>query len=96
MITACGEAATNAIEHAGGGGRTPFELSAALEGRMIEIAVRDFGAWRPPRDGDQGRGLELMRALMDEVEVTPSSSGTTVRLSRKLDASVSEGNGGPA
>ena len=96
VITACGEAATNAIEHAGGGGRTPFELSAALEGRMIEIAVRDFGAWRPPRDGDQGRGLELMRALMDEVEVTPSSSGTTVRLSRKLDASVSEGNGGPA
>ena len=33
-----------------------------------------------PREGDQGRGLSLMRALMDTVEVTPTPEGTTVRL----------------
>ncbi len=29
-----------------------------------------------------GRGLEMIRALMDEVEVSPGPDGTTVRLHR--------------
>jgi anti-sigma regulatory factor (Ser/Thr protein kinase) len=52
--------------------------------------VRDFGAWRPPRHGDQGRGLGLMRALMDKVEVTPSPEGTTVLLRRALNSDMSD------
>ena len=47
--------------------------------------MRDYGAWRPPREDDQGRGLLLMRALMDDVEVTPIPEGTTVRLRRTLN-----------
>ncbi len=91
VITACGEAATNAIEHAGAG--NPFEISGRVEGRTVEIVVRDFGAWRAPREGDRGRGISLMRALMDSVEVVPTSEGTTVRLERTLlDANV---NGDP-
>ncbi len=82
VVTACGEAATNAIEHAGVG--TPFEVSGEVEGRRVEIAVRDQGAWRAPRDGDRGRGLSLMRALMDTVDVMPTPEGTTVRLERTL------------
>ena len=85
ITTACGEAATNAIEHAGTGGGSPFEVAGRLEGREVDITVRDYGAWRPPRDGDQGRGLSLMRALMDSVDVTPSAEGTTVRLKRTLN-----------
>jgi len=85
ITTACGEAATNAIEHAGAGGDTPFELDGRLDGREVVIRVRDFGAWRAPREGDQGRGLSLMRALMDTVEVTPSREGTTVLLRRTLN-----------
>ena len=46
--------------------------------------MRDYGAWRAPREGDRGRGLSLMQALMDTVEVTPTPEGTTVRLRRTL------------
>jgi PAS domain S-box-containing protein len=89
VITACGEAATNAIEHAGAG--EPFEISGELDGRDVRIEVRDFGAWRSPREGDRGRGLSLMRALMDTVDVVPSPEGTTVRMERTLRGS--NGNG---
>ena len=62
-MTACGEAATNAIEHAGRRRRCPFEVAgAASTAQRVEIAVRDRGAWRSPREGDHGRGLSLMRA----------------------------------
>jgi serine phosphatase RsbU (regulator of sigma subunit)/anti-sigma regulatory factor (Ser/Thr protein kinase) len=84
VVTACGEAATNAIEHAGAGGSAPFEISGQAEGREVRLTIRDEGAWRAPRQGDQGRGLSLMRALMDTVEVTPTPEGTTVRLTRRL------------
>jgi PAS domain S-box-containing protein len=88
ITTACGEAATNAIEHSGASGGTPFEIGGNLEGREIDIVVRDHGAWRAPRDGDQGRGLSLMRALMDSVDVEPGPDGTTVRLRRTLNGEV--------
>jgi anti-sigma regulatory factor (Ser/Thr protein kinase) len=86
IITACGEAATNAIEHSGVAVDARFELSGRIAGGQVELSVRDEGRWRPPREGDQGRGLSLMRALMDTVEVAPSPEGTTVRLRRRLDS----------
>jgi anti-sigma regulatory factor (Ser/Thr protein kinase) len=90
ITTACGEAATNAIEHAGMSGDTRFEVSGSREGRAVEIAVRDRGSWREERAGDHGRGLDLMRTLMDTVAVEPGPAGTTVSLRRRLG-----GNGGP-
>jgi anti-sigma regulatory factor (Ser/Thr protein kinase) len=85
ITTACGEAATNAIEHAGAGGDTPFEVEGRLEGDQVAVLIRDRGVWRPPRGDDQGRGLSLMRALMDSVEVMPGPEGTTVLLRRRLN-----------
>jgi anti-sigma regulatory factor (Ser/Thr protein kinase) len=85
ITTATGEAAANAIEHSGGLPSTPFEVAGRLSGREVELAVRDYGAWRPQREDDQGRGLQLMRALMDDVEVVPTPEGTTVRLRRTLN-----------
>jgi PAS domain S-box-containing protein len=85
ITTACGEAATNAIEHAGSSSGTPFEVVGRLEGREIDIIVRDFGAWRAPRSDDQGRGLSLIEALMDSVEVSPTPEGTSVRMRRTLN-----------
>jgi anti-sigma regulatory factor (Ser/Thr protein kinase) len=84
IVTACGEAATNAIEHAGAAGDLPFAVGASLDGRRVELSVSDHGAWRSPREGDRGRGLSLMRALMDSVEVSPGPDGTRVRLQRDL------------
>jgi anti-sigma regulatory factor (Ser/Thr protein kinase) len=85
ITTACGEAATNAIEHAGSGGGAPFEVTGTVAEGEVDITVRDYGAWRAPRDGDQGRGLSLMRALMDSVDVDPGQEGTSVRLRRRLN-----------
>ena len=93
ITTACGEAATNAIEHAGSAGDVPFEVSGRARGREVEVTVRDHGAWRDPREGDQGRGLSLIRALMDTVDVEPRPDGTTVRLRRVL--AENGGQGGP-
>ena len=90
ITTACGEAATNAIEHAGMSGDGRFEVSGNRNGGEVEIAVRDQGSWRDERPGDHGRGLDLMRTLMDTVAVEPSPEGTTVSLRRTLG-----GNGGP-
>ena len=78
------EAATNAIEHSGASGSSALELSGRLEGRMVELSLRDRGAWRTPREGERGRGMALMRGLMDRVEVTATPQGTTVRMSRTL------------
>ena len=88
IITACGEAATNAVEHAGGPtGR--FEVSGKRDSASVEIEVRDHGSWRESRPGDQGRGLDLMRTLMDTVAVDSAPEGTTVSLRRRI------GRGGP-
>jgi len=84
ITTACGEAATNAIEHAGTTNGSRFEVWGRREGPVIEIAVRDHGSWRSERDDDHGRGLDLMRTLMDTVSVEPGEQGTTVSLRRRL------------
>jgi len=59
--------------------------SRRLEG-AIELRVRDFGSWRAPRTGSQGRGLGLIEALMDEVEIDRGPAGTIVRMRRKITA----------
>jgi PAS domain S-box-containing protein len=93
IVTACGEAATNAIEHAGAHSGTPFEVAGLYADGVVDIAVRDYGAWRAPRVGDQGRGLALMRALMGDVDVRPTPDGTTVRLRRTLQGATNGDRG---
>jgi anti-anti-sigma factor len=52
---------------------------------VLTIVVRDEGSWRPPnRDpGDRGRGLLIMRQLVDRV-LLKGQDGTTVTLSVQL------------
>lgn len=83
ILTAAGEAAANAIEHGSNG--EPFEVAGTLDGPEVCIRVTDYGGWReksPDRGG--GRGLVLMRELMDRVEVDRAEGGTTVRMTRRL------------
>ena len=84
ITTACGEAATNAIEHAGTANGAALRGLGPARRPEVEMAVRDHGSWRSEREDDQGRGLELMRTLMDTVAVEPSEDGTTVSLRRRL------------
>ena len=82
---ACSEACANAIEHAYAPGPAAIEVTATVtEDPQVLISVRDFGTWRPPRGSHRGRGMVLMKGLMDAVDVDKGDDGTTVRLARRL------------
>jgi len=87
VMVAVGEACANAAEHAYRGTVPgPMHLRAAVDvDGMLTVTVRDEGSWRPPdRDpGDRGRGLLIMRQLVDGV-VLEEQGGTTVTLSVRL------------
>ena len=85
ILVACGEACANAVAHAHPAlSDSSFEVLAEVEGVDVEIAIRDTGRWRTPGDAARGRGLSVMRELMEAVEIEPSEQGTTVRLRRRL------------
>jgi serine phosphatase RsbU (regulator of sigma subunit)/anti-sigma regulatory factor (Ser/Thr protein kinase) len=84
LTLATSEAAANALEHAYGPGSATFEVDAEEDGGDIRITVRDRGSWRPPKESDRGRGLMLMHALVETVDVETSERGTEVVLRRKL------------
>jgi GAF domain-containing protein/anti-sigma regulatory factor (Ser/Thr protein kinase) len=84
IVVACQEACANAVEHAYGPGHAHFEVDASRRESRIRVTVRDQGRWRPPRGTHRGRGLPLMQALMDTVEVEHGSEGTVVVLERTL------------
>ena len=46
--------------------------------------MADEGTWREQRASDRGRGLDLIRALMDSIEVQPGEDGTTVEMRKRL------------
>jgi anti-sigma regulatory factor (Ser/Thr protein kinase) len=52
------------------------------------LIVRDSGRWSEVRARDRGRGLKLMEALMDSVQLSFSSQGTVVVLRRTLAAAA--------
>ena len=84
VVVACQEACANAVEHAYGPGHAYFVVDADHLDSRIRVTVRDQGHWRPPRGSHRGRGLPLMRALMDSVDVDHGTEGTVVVLERTL------------
>ena len=87
LVLASAEAAANAIEHAYGLAPGVVQLRALVGASgAVTVAVSDFGNWRAPRGMHRGRGLMLMEGLADGVEVIRRDVGTTVELSRRLEA----------
>jgi GAF domain-containing protein/anti-sigma regulatory factor (Ser/Thr protein kinase) len=81
VVLACTEAATNAIEHAYIGRRGDVLIEAESEDGALQVSVTDHGRWRHPRpDDSRGRGLELVRAVIGDVDVERGEGGTTVRM----------------
>jgi PAS domain S-box-containing protein len=81
IVLVVNEACSNSAEHAYRG-REPgtMRVEAALGDRHIQVQVTDSGSWKtPPADpGIRGRGLLLMRALSEKMDVDGTSEGTTV------------------
>ena len=80
VIVASQEACANAIEHAYGPGHAEFAVDASYADGRVTVTVTDRGHWRAPRGSNRGRGLPLMRELMDTVDVSHSEHGTAVTL----------------
>jgi len=82
-LTIC-EAAGNAIEHAYGPGDATYEVDVNFEGGELTAVVRDTGSWRDKRGEHRGRGLAIIKDLMDDVAVEREDGGTLVRMRRRV------------
>jgi anti-sigma regulatory factor (Ser/Thr protein kinase) len=88
VLIATGEAVANAIEH---GHRDSPEgmvsLRAAAISDRLQVTVTDTGAWKAPReiaDISRGRGLALMRGLMEDFTIHSDETGTTVHMYARI------------
>ena len=88
ILVAVGEAVANAIEH--GHRDRPdglITLDATMMVNEVRLLIVDSGSWKPERtspDITRGRGLALMRGLLDDVAIDREDSGTTVRLLSRI------------
>lgn len=93
VVLATAEACNNAILHADG---DDFTLSVVVEGGRAMVSVSDDGDGFDPPDhaampGPQAtgrRGLALMQALVDAVDVSSGPAGTTVALVHAFSATA--------
>jgi PAS domain S-box-containing protein len=87
-LVAAGEAVANAIEH--GHRDNPgqeIRLRAAVTANLLRLTVADTGRWLPPGPEPapyRGKGLSLMRAMMDNVSIDTGAAGTTVTMDVRI------------
>jgi serine phosphatase RsbU (regulator of sigma subunit)/anti-sigma regulatory factor (Ser/Thr protein kinase) len=85
LTLAISEAATNAIEHAYGAREASFTVICEHDGPQVTATVRDSGRWRTTQPPGGGRGLEIMGALVDSVNVSSDEQGTVVTMAKRLN-----------
>ncbi|MFJ2395431.1 SpoIIE family protein phosphatase [Streptomyces sp. NPDC087843] len=88
VLVAAGEACANAIEHGHrhAPGQTVRLRAEALVGDL-RLTVADTGRWKTPQpeaNAHRGRGVALMRAMMQQVTITPGPVGTTVDMHTRI------------
>ncbi len=91
ITMACNEACQNAIEHGYDLGADLFDVVLERSGAQVSVTIRDRGSWKSTKSPDRGRGISLMRELMDAVDVDGGDGGSTVVLQRKLAAPRANG-----
>ena len=91
IALAVSEACANAVTHAAGS--TVYELAAESEGSDCVITVTDDGrgasrppvADMPPAEAVAGRGLSIIRVVMDRLDIRRRrSGGLSVRMFKRL------------
>lgn len=88
VVMAVHEAVANVIDHAyRDRDPGPVRVTATMrllggERGQVDLAVRDWGRWRPvePDPGFRGHGLQVMNACMRSVEVRRGPAGTEVAM----------------
>ena len=88
VLIAAGEALANAIEH--GHRRTSegtVSLRAIALADHLRLTIVDNGEWKPPQPdpaAHRGRGIALMRALMEDVSIESGVTGTTIDMHARI------------
>ncbi len=91
---AVSEACANVVRHALGTDDYELQIDIGAGGCTIEVVDRGLGladaVSAAPEDAESGRGLLLMRALMDEMQFVREDERTRVRLVKRWDAAAGE------
>jgi len=88
MLVATGEAVANAIEHGHRDrpeGTISLRATAVVDG--LHVSVIDTGIWKIPRQVPneyRGRGISLMRCLVQDVTIRSNDAGTTVHMYARI------------
>lgn len=84
------EACTNVVRHSGDG--SGFEVRVNITDSQCRIVITDSGSGFEPSTvsaagqlAEHGRGIELMRMLVDELRYQPGTDGTSVTLVKELE-----------
>lgn len=81
LITAVGEAMANAVEHAYGDRPGIVRLSLSAGPNDLRVTIEDDGCWKSTQQCEErGRGISLMRSLMDDVVISTAATHTAIRL----------------
>jgi anti-sigma regulatory factor (Ser/Thr protein kinase) len=89
IVLSVNEACANSIEH-GYRERKPgrVRINGENDGARVHLKIADGGSWKPASTdpGGRGRGLLLIRAVSDWLEMDCTPSGTTVDMSFNFPA----------
>ena len=84
MTLAVNEACANAIVHAYAPQPAHFWVHASATDGEVTVMVSDRDEWRAQRDSDRGRGLTIIRASTDALEINSGRNGTEIVMRREL------------
>ncbi|WP_118913786.1 SpoIIE family protein phosphatase [Mycobacterium shigaense] len=89
VLIATGEAIANAIEHGhrGSSGGGTVSVKATMYVDQLHLTISDTGTWKEPypvEDDTRGRGIALMRGLMEHFAIRSSDTGTTVQMYTRI------------
>lgn len=84
LALATSEAAANAIEHAYGAREGTLTVRCERASDAVRTVVEDSGRWRESQPYGRGRGLAIMRALTDTLDIQRADDGTVVVLTKRL------------
>ena len=83
-VLAVSEACNNAIEHGYREKAGIIHLRLEHSEGALAIRIEDRGGWAPTASIERGRGIPLIRAVMDMTTIEHDEDGTSVTLSRLL------------
>jgi anti-sigma regulatory factor (Ser/Thr protein kinase) len=90
LMLATTEAVANAVEHGSPGDPRGIQLRMELAGGCLHIEVADCGRFESTQtrkpEGHGGRGITIMSAITDHLEVVPDRGRTRVRFEKRLAA----------